>query len=95
MKRISEHTAYLGERLYTGLSRLRHSNGNPVVRICTDHNVRYGDAATTGATIALHVLEKLAQSFPTNPLRDLPTRKASISVVVHCEIQEELPLILN
>jgi len=64
MKRVSEHTAYLGERLYAGLSRLKYSNGTPVVRIYTDHGVRYGDAETTGATIAFNVLEDDGSVIP-------------------------------
>ena len=55
MDLICMHTAQLGRQLYEGLSRLRHHNGTPVVRIYKDDNAVYGDPSLQAATIAFNV----------------------------------------
>ncbi|KAM0723908.1 hypothetical protein Q7P37_000898 [Cladosporium fusiforme] len=56
MKFISMHTAQLGRQLYQGLSRMKHSNGQPLVRIYKDENAVYGDPSVQGATVAFNVM---------------------------------------
>ena len=59
MKRISQHTSFLSNRLYTGISNLRHSNGRPLCVIYNDSSDAqpYADPTTQGATIAFNVLD--------------------------------------
>lgn len=58
MKAISQHTSYLGHRLYTRLSNLSHYNGRPAVVIYNDvaDPYPYSDPTTQGATIAFNVV---------------------------------------
>lgn len=56
MNYISMHTARLGKQMYDGLSRLRHTNGAPMVRIYKDQDAVYGDPTVQGATLALTVM---------------------------------------
>lgn len=55
MGHISSHTAYLGALLHHGVTELRHFNGRPLITVYNDDSVRYGDARTTGATIAFNI----------------------------------------
>lgn len=59
MKAISQHTMFLSNRLYTGISSLRHSNGRPLCVIYNDTTDAhpYTDPTTQGATIAFNVLD--------------------------------------
>jgi molybdenum cofactor sulfurtransferase len=59
MKIISQHTLFLSNRLYTGISSLRHSNGRPLCVIYNDSSDAhpYTDPTTQGATIAFNVLD--------------------------------------
>lgn len=41
--------------LYEDLTALRHSNGNPVIRVYNDSNVTYGNSAMQGGTIAINI----------------------------------------
>ncbi|PQE27048.1 hypothetical protein CJF32_00000010 [Rutstroemia sp. NJR-2017a WRK4] len=58
MSRISKHTLYLTQRLYAGLSKLRHFNDQPVCEIYYDatDTSPYTDSTTQGATIAFNIL---------------------------------------
>jgi molybdenum cofactor sulfurtransferase len=55
MESVSRHTAYLGKKMYEGLSALQHTNGRPVCRIYKEDNATYGDSKTQGATIAFNI----------------------------------------
>lgn len=59
MKRISQHTLFLSNRLYTGIYNLRHSNGRPLCVIYNDSEDAhpYTDPKKQGATIAFNVLD--------------------------------------
>jgi molybdenum cofactor sulfurtransferase len=59
MESISRHTLFLSNRLYIGLSSLRHSNGHPLCVIYKDSSDThpYTDSTTQGATIAFNVLD--------------------------------------
>lgn len=71
MKRISDLTAYLAQKLYSGLSCLRHPQGSPVVRCYADKDVQYGNAETCGATIAFNVLAAGGTIIPFQHLERL------------------------
>jgi molybdenum cofactor sulfurtransferase len=59
MKAISQHTMFLSNRLYTGISSLRHSNGRPLCVIYNDTSEAhpYTDPTTQGAAISFNVLD--------------------------------------
>ncbi|SPN98453.1 uncharacterized protein DNG_01497 [Cephalotrichum gorgonifer] len=54
-KLVSEHTARLAKYLYDRLSELRHSDASPICIIYKDPKARYGDASSTGPTIAFNI----------------------------------------
>lgn len=53
---ISDHCAYLSQRLYDGLTKFRHANGKLVCHIYKDPSSRYGDARTQGPVVAFNIL---------------------------------------
>ncbi|KIN04111.1 hypothetical protein OIDMADRAFT_40203 [Oidiodendron maius Zn] len=57
IKIISQHTLFLSNRLYIGISKLRHSNSRSLCIIYSDTTdaYPYTDAITQGATIAFNV----------------------------------------
>jgi len=56
LSRISDHCAYLAQRLYDGLAAFRHANGKPVCHIYKDPSSSYGDVRTQGPVIAFNIL---------------------------------------
>ncbi|KAI1267100.1 PLP-dependent transferase [Xylariaceae sp. FL1019] len=63
MRRISEHCSYLIERLHAGMSRLCHSNYQPVCYIYSE-NQDFGDPNQQGSTIAFNVLKSDGSYIP-------------------------------
>jgi molybdenum cofactor sulfurtransferase len=60
MKTISQHTSFLIQRLYAGLSRLSYPDGRPLCIIYHDNlpgGKPYSDPTTQGATIAFSVVQ--------------------------------------
>lgn len=58
MTSISQHTCFLTYRLYHGMKRLTHYNGNPLFTIYHDPaSSAFGDATTQGAAIAFNVMK--------------------------------------
>jgi molybdenum cofactor sulfurtransferase len=60
MKTISQHTSFLIQRLYAGLSRLSYPDGRPLCVIYHDNvpeGKPYSDPTTQGATIAFSVVQ--------------------------------------
>ncbi|KAI1330972.1 pyridoxal phosphate-dependent transferase [Xylariaceae sp. FL0255] len=55
MKKISEHTAYLTERLHYGMTELRHANGRPACHIYSE-SPDFGDSSRQGPTIAFNMV---------------------------------------
>jgi hypothetical protein len=56
MAQISRHTAYLGRRLYEGMSSLRHANNKPLCQVYKEDYIDYTDSTTQGGTIAFNVM---------------------------------------
>ena len=56
MDQISRHTAYLGRRLYEGISSLRHANNRPLCQVYKEDGIDYTDSTTQGGTIAFNVM---------------------------------------
>ncbi|KAA8627347.1 CsdB Selenocysteine lyase [Pyrenophora tritici-repentis] len=54
LDRISRHTTFLAQRLYEGLSSLRHGNGEEVCHVYKDPASRYGDSLTQGPVVAFN-----------------------------------------
>lgn len=54
-KLVSRHTARLVGYLYASMASLRHANGSPVCVIYKDPKATYGDASSTGPTIAFNI----------------------------------------
>lgn len=52
MERIAKHTRYLAQKLYDGLSSLKHSNSEPV---CVLHSRGFSDATLQGSVIAFNI----------------------------------------
>ncbi len=60
MKTISQHTAFLAQRLYAGLSRMTYPDGRSLCKIYCDNTAGknpYADPETQGATIAFSVVK--------------------------------------
>ncbi|KAF4625946.1 hypothetical protein G7Y89_g12218 [Cudoniella acicularis] len=62
MQKISKHTSFLANRMYTGISELRHFNGRQVCIVYNDANAgekqySYSNATTQGATVAFNVVK--------------------------------------
>jgi molybdenum cofactor sulfurtransferase len=60
MKTISQHTSFLIQHLYAGISRLSYPNGRPLCIIYNDNvpgGKPYSDPTTQGATIAFSVVQ--------------------------------------
>ncbi len=78
MDRIEVHTARLAVRLIGALTRLRHANGTPVVRV-------YGpaDAVDRGATVAFNVLDAEGGVVPY-PFVEERARSERVSVRGGC-----------
>lgn len=60
MKTVSQHTSFLIQRLYAGISKLSYSNGRPLCTIYHDSvpgKKPYSDPTTQGATIAFSVMK--------------------------------------
>ena len=58
MKLISQHTSFLAQRLYSGISSIGHFNGRRLCKIYTDLSEAnpYADPTTQGATLAFNVV---------------------------------------
>ncbi|RDW61533.1 molybdenum cofactor sulfurase [Coleophoma crateriformis] len=55
MEKISRHTAYLAEKLYQGLSSLRHQNGQRVCKIYCENEGNYHDGLRQGPVVAFNI----------------------------------------
>jgi len=55
LERVSRHTSFLAEKLYSGLSALQHGNGTSVCHIYQDPTSAYGDARTQGPIVAFNL----------------------------------------
>ena len=55
LKRVSKHTSFLAERLYSSLKSLRHANDEPVCEIYKDPTSLYGNKNTQGPVIAFNL----------------------------------------
>ncbi|KAI9765143.1 MAG: hypothetical protein M1835_007442 [Candelina submexicana] len=55
MARISRHAAFLANRIYEGLSTLRHGNGSAVCTIYKDPSSSYNDISTQGPIVAFNI----------------------------------------
>lgn len=55
MNDISSHTSFLAQRLYDGLSSLRHADGGQVCTIYKDSASIYSDCRTQGPVIAFNI----------------------------------------
>ncbi|CAD0110415.1 unnamed protein product [Aureobasidium uvarum] len=55
LERISEHTSFLAERLYSSLKSLRHGNDEPVCQLYEDPTSVYGDKNTQGPVVAFNL----------------------------------------
>ncbi|KAI4843017.1 molybdenum cofactor sulfurase protein-like protein [Aureobasidium sp. EXF-8845] len=61
LERISEHTSFLAERLYSSLKSLRHGNDEPVCQIYKDAASTYGDKNTQGPVVAFNIRDSKGQ----------------------------------
>ncbi|KAF8859154.1 PLP-dependent transferase [Acephala macrosclerotiorum] len=77
MTMISKHATFLGKRLYDAMSTLVHPTGFPVVRIYnTDPEIRYGNSALQGATVAFNVFTPQGACVPyTSVVESLANEK--------------------
>ncbi|KAH8820634.1 pyridoxal phosphate-dependent transferase [Xylogone sp. PMI_703] len=64
MDNISKHTQFLAKRLYDGLRRLYHNNGQPLIAIHNDSGNNYDDATKQGATIAFNLKDSNSEFIP-------------------------------
>ncbi|RFU29005.1 hypothetical protein B7463_g7348, partial [Scytalidium lignicola] len=64
MDNISRHTQFLAKRLYDGLRRRYHSNGQPLVVIHNDPGNYYDDSTTQGATVAFNLKDSNGDFIP-------------------------------
>jgi molybdenum cofactor sulfurtransferase len=55
MDEVSQHTSWLGKKMYERLSAIKHTNGIPVCHFYKATESTYGDSELQGATIALNV----------------------------------------
>jgi molybdenum cofactor sulfurtransferase len=61
LDRISEHTSFLAERLYSSLKSLRHANDEPVCQIYKDAMSTYGNKETQGPVVAFNLRDSKGQ----------------------------------
>ena len=61
LERISEHTSFLAERLYSSLQSLRHRNDEPVCQIYKDSASTYGNRTTQGPVVAFNLRNSKGQ----------------------------------
>jgi molybdenum cofactor sulfurtransferase len=61
LDRISEHTSFLAERLYSSLKSLRHGNDEPVCQIYKDTTSTYGNKETQGPVVAFNLRDSKGQ----------------------------------
>jgi len=73
MKRISDHCAFLAERLFKGLNDLRHGNGKPICSIHKDSTVSYKDSHIQGPVIAFNILNRNGGWIPNGEIEKLAT----------------------
>lgn len=78
MQRISQHTLFLANRLYTGMSALRHSNGRPLCAIYndTEDGDLYTDPTKQGATIAFNILDIHGNHFGYSHVEKVANEKS-------------------
>ncbi|KAL9005287.1 MAG: hypothetical protein Q9188_001913 [Gyalolechia gomerana] len=55
LERISSHTSFLANKLYKGLSSLRHTNGLPVCVLYKEPDSSYEDSRAQGPIVALNL----------------------------------------
>lgn len=55
LDQVSRHTTFLAQKLYEGLSSLRHGNGEEVCCIYKDRASTYGDSHTQGPLVAFNL----------------------------------------
>jgi molybdenum cofactor sulfurtransferase len=55
LDRISRHTTFLAQKLYQGLSSIRHGNGQHVCHVYKDPASTYGDSLTQGPVVAFNL----------------------------------------
>ncbi|KAF2456652.1 molybdenum cofactor sulfurase protein-like protein [Lineolata rhizophorae] len=53
--KISKHTSSLANRLYSGLTSMKHGNGVPACEVYKDPAASYGDSRTQGAIVAFNL----------------------------------------
>ncbi|KAI4739095.1 molybdenum cofactor sulfurase protein-like protein [Aureobasidium sp. EXF-12298] len=61
LERVSEHTSFLAERLYSSLRSLRHGNDEPVCQIYKDVTSSYRDKSTQGPVVAFNLCDSRGQ----------------------------------
>lgn len=61
LERVSKHTSFLAERLYSSLKSLRHGNDEPVCRIYKDAASTYENKNTQGPVIAFNIRDSKGQ----------------------------------
>jgi molybdenum cofactor sulfurtransferase len=61
LDRISEHTSFLAERLYSSLKSLRHGNDEPVCQIYKDATSTYANRNTQGPVVAFNLRDSKGQ----------------------------------
>jgi molybdenum cofactor sulfurtransferase len=61
LERVSEHTSFLAERLYSSLKSLRHGNDGPVCQIYKDATSKYGNKRTQGPVVAFNLCDSKGQ----------------------------------
>lgn len=55
MDRISEHTTFLAEKLYSGLKALKHANGTDVCRLYSREGVNHGNKDLQGPIVPFNI----------------------------------------
>lgn len=71
IKQVSDHCMFLAQRLYRGLTDLRHSNGKPVCKIYKDSMSSYDDSRTQGPVIAFNILNSEGGWMPNSEIEKL------------------------
>jgi molybdenum cofactor sulfurtransferase len=61
LERVSEHTSFLAERLYSSLKSLRHGNDESVCQIYKDADSTYGNKRTQGPVVAFNLCDSRGQ----------------------------------
>ncbi|GAB7343998.1 hypothetical protein MBLNU457_1928t1 [Dothideomycetes sp. NU457] len=56
LARVARHTGYLADRLHEGLTRLRHSNGRPLVKSYKDDTSHHKDTCSQGPVVSFNLM---------------------------------------